>query len=348
VPLGNRRSCPIISKSSAVALNLLFHMHHESEAVRDTPRAYAETMALIRQADELAIDCVWLAEHHLSPTRGRLPSPLLFAVAAARETRRLRLGPCVLLVPLHGPVDLAEQIATADLLTDGRLVAGLGSGGNPEEFAAYGVSLEERRTRFAEGLEVITGALGGGAFSYAGRFYHVPEITLVPAPLQPVNHLIWVAAGSLDSARLAGRSGGNLLLARGTPLADLRAQITAYQEARAEQDVHPETARIQVTRGVYVARTDEQAWREAEQGIVEYLRASRRDVPNDNLQDLAQRGDFIIGSPRTCAAAIRALTKAVPITDLACDIALYGMEHARTAQSLDLLGREVAELLCAE
>jgi alkanesulfonate monooxygenase SsuD/methylene tetrahydromethanopterin reductase-like flavin-dependent oxidoreductase (luciferase family) len=323
-------------------------MHHEPETVRDTPRAYAETMALIRQADELAIECVWLAEHHLSPTRGRLPTPLLFAVAAARETRRLRLGPCVLLVPLHGPLDLAEQIATADLLTDGRLVAGLGSGGNPEEFAAYGVPLEERRLRFAEGLEVITSALGGGAFSYAGTHYQVPEITLVPTPLQPVNQLIWVAAGSLDSARLAGHSGGNLLLARGTSLADLRAQIAAYQDARAERGLDPERARIQVTRGVYVASTDDQAWCEAEQGIVEYLRASRRDATNGTVQELAQRGDFIIGSPRTCAAAIRALTRAIPITDLACDITLYGMDHERTAHSLDLLGREVAALAANE
>ncbi len=323
-------------------------MHHESESVRDTPRAYAETMSLIRRADELSIECAWLAEHHLSPTRGRLPSPLLFVVAAGRETRRIRLGPCVLLVPLHGPLDLAEQIASADLLIGGRLVAGLGSGGNPEEFAAYGVPLEERRTRFAEGLDIITRALGGDAFSYAGTHYQAPEVTLVPTPLQPVDQLIWVAAGSLDSARLAGHSGGNLLLARGTPLTDLSAQISAYREARTERGLDPESARIQLTRGVYVAPTDEQAWREAEQGIVEYLRASKRAAPNDTLQDLAQRGDFIIGSPRTCAAAIRTLTDAIPITDLACDITLYGMDHGRTSRSLDLLGGEVAALVGSE
>jgi alkanesulfonate monooxygenase SsuD/methylene tetrahydromethanopterin reductase-like flavin-dependent oxidoreductase (luciferase family) len=266
-------------------------------------------------------------------------------VAAARETRRIRVGPCVLLVPLHGPLDLAEQIATADLLAGGRLMAGLGSGGNAEEFAAYGIALEERRGRFAEGLEIITRALRGGSFSYTGAHYQVPEVTLVPAPSTPVGQLIWVAAGSLASAQLAGQSGGNLLLARGTSLTDLRAQIAAYREARVDRGMDLATARIQVTRGIYVAPSDEQAWREAEQGIVEYALASGRAVPGDRLQLKAQHGDFIIGSAQTCAAAIRALIESVPITDLACDIAMYGMEHEHTSRSLDLLGREVAALV---
>src|SRR5271165_2453638 len=141
---------PSHTQRTPIALNLLFHLQHETEAERPTPQTYEEILALIQQADTLPISGVWLAEHHLLDTRGRLPAPLLMAVAGARETRRIRIGPCVLLVPLHTPLDLAEQIATADLLTSGRLLVGLGSGGNPEEFAAFGVSLDERATRFEE------------------------------------------------------------------------------------------------------------------------------------------------------------------------------------------------------
>lgn len=278
-------------------LNLLFHLHHETEAERPTPQAYEEVLSLIRQADTLPIECVWLAEHHLLDTRGRLPAPLLMAVAGARETRRVQLGPCVLLVPLHNPLDLAEQIATTDVLTKGRLLVGLGSGGNPEEFAAFGVPLDERPGRFVEGVALLARALGGRPFSFSGTYYQIPEVMLMPRPLQPPEHMLWVATGSVASAQLAGQSGTHLLLARGMSLARLREQIAAYQEARAAQGLQRAGARVQVTRGLYVAPTDAQAWEEAAYGIVEYLRRSGRTVETGEVRELARQGDFIIGSP---------------------------------------------------
>jgi alkanesulfonate monooxygenase SsuD/methylene tetrahydromethanopterin reductase-like flavin-dependent oxidoreductase (luciferase family) len=326
-------------------LNLLFHLHHETEAERPTPQAYDEVLALIRQADTLPIGGVWLAEHHLLDTRGRLPAPLLMAVAGARETRRIRIGPCVLLVPLHAPLDLAEQIATADLLTEGRLLVGLGSGGNPEEFAAFDVSLDERAARFTEGVAALSRALTGESFSFDGVHYHIPEVRLMPRPLQAVGQMLWVATGSVASARLAGQSGAHLLLARGMDLPRLREQIAAYEEARVARGLNRESARIQVTRGLYVAPTDAQAWEDAGQGVVEYLRRSGRILESGDVQKLARQGDFIIGAPESCAAAISELAATIPITDLACDIALTGMAHSRTARSLDLLGNAVAPLL---
>ncbi len=330
----------------ALTLNLLFHLHHETEAERPTPRGYAEVSRLIVQADDLPIGCAWLAEHHLDPMRGRLPAPLLMTVAAARETRRIRVGPCVLVLPLCHPLAAAEEIATADVLMGGRLAAGVGSGGNPEEFAAFGVPLDERRARYAESLDIVTRALHGERFSHAGDYYQFPEVALVPQPLQPIGELLWVAASSVTAAALAGRSGGNLLLSRGMPLDALREQITTYRAARAAAGYDPDTAHIQLTRGVYVAATDEDAWREGAEGILRYARRTGREgVAGDDLRELAPAGDFIVGAPATCAEGIRALAAALPITDLACDIALIGMDYARVARSLDLLGRAVVPLL---
>ena len=325
-----------------LTLNLLFHLRHEAEAERPTTRAYAEALALVRQADLLPIGCAWLAEHHLSPVRGRLPAPLLLAVAAAQGTRRIRVGPCVLILPLRHPLAVAEELATADLLTGGRLAAGVGSGGNPEEFAAFGVPLDERRARYTEGLDIVARALRGDRFAFRGRYYDVPEVELVPRPLQRVEEMLWVAASSIAAAEAAGRSGGHLLLSRGLPLVDLRAQVAAYRAARVAAGYDGVTARIQVTRGVHVAPTDDAAWREAAEGIRRHvLRPGREGAATGvtgNLAELARRGDFIVGSPATCAAEIRTLAAALPITDLACDIDLIGMPHEQVARSLDLLG----------
>src|SRR5689334_14116465 len=90
---------------------LLFHLHHESESERSSRRAYAEVLDLVRRADDLPIERAWFAEHHLLDTRGRVPAPLLLCVAAARETRRIGVGACVVVLPLHHPLDVAEQAA---------------------------------------------------------------------------------------------------------------------------------------------------------------------------------------------------------------------------------------------
>jgi alkanesulfonate monooxygenase SsuD/methylene tetrahydromethanopterin reductase-like flavin-dependent oxidoreductase (luciferase family) len=267
-------------------------------------------------------------------------------VAAARETRRIRLGPCVLVLPLHHPLDLAEQVAEADLLCGGRLAVGVGSGGNPEEFAGYGVPLEERRERFAEALEVFTRAIQGEEFSYSGAYYTVPPVTLVPRPLQRVQDLLWVAASSLGSAAVAGRSGGRLLTSRGMPLRDLLEQIAVYRETRAEAGYDATGVAIQVTRGVYVAESEEAAWREAEPGIRRhYAYLTRYHGEGCALREMARRGDFIVGTPGQVAEEIAALAAEAPITHLACDISLNGVPHERIARSLDLLGREVVPLV---
>lgn len=329
-----------------LSFTLLFHTHHDREAEKSSAAAYDDVLDLIRRADTLPIGCAWIAEHHLSPTRGRIPAPLLMVVAAARETRRIRVGPCVLLLPLHHPLDLAEQVAQADLLCDGRLNAGVGSGGNPDEFAGYGVPLEERRARFAEALEVFTRAIGGGQVSHAGRYYTVPPVTVVPQPLQSVQDLLWVAASSLGSATVAGRSGGHLLTSRGMPLRDLHEQIAAYRAAREDAGFDAASGAIQVTRGIYVAASEGEAWRDVEPGIrrhYDYL--SRYGGEECDVREMARRSDFIVGTAQQVAEQIEALAAQVPITHLACDISLNGVPHERITRSLDLLGGAVIPLV---
>jgi len=332
-------------------LNLLFHLY-DDDGVPDAgrrvapARAYADLLRLARQADELpGIARIWLAEHH-RPTRGRLPAPLLLSVAAARKTRRVGMGPCVVILPLHHPFDVAEQSAVADLLSDGRLAVGVGSGGDAAELALFGVPQGQRRDRFTEGLEVLRLALSGQPFSYSGAHYTVPQTQVTPLPLQTPEQLLWVAAGSEASAALAGRSGGHLLLARGIPSPTLRALVAAYRAARTGAGYGVDGARVQVTRGVYVARDEDTAWREAAEGVRRhYARLARYGNDAVDLREMARRGDFIIGAPEQCAAALAAVADEVPVTDLACDITLPGMPHERVERSLDLLGRRVAPLL---
>jgi alkanesulfonate monooxygenase SsuD/methylene tetrahydromethanopterin reductase-like flavin-dependent oxidoreductase (luciferase family) len=130
------------------------------------------------------------------------------------------------------------------------------------------------------------------------------------------------------------------------PLRDLLEQIAVYREARAEAGYDGARAAIQVTRGVYVAESEEAAWREAEPGIRRhYAYLTRYHGEDCPLREMARRGDFVVGTPGQVAEEIAALAAEVPITHLACDISLNGVPHEQIARSLDLLGREVVPLV---
>src|ERR1700726_948311 len=109
--------------------------HLEGPRERPSGEIYAELGELAGLADDLGIDYFWFAEHHAHAHFGHLPAPLLLALHLAGQTKQIRLGTAIICLNLHHPLSIAEQTATADLLTHGRMAIGFGSGSTPEEFA---------------------------------------------------------------------------------------------------------------------------------------------------------------------------------------------------------------------
>src|SRR3954465_2546707 len=131
---------------------------------------YRDELALIREAEELGFDTVWLTEHHFAED-GYSPSITPISAAVAPTTERIRIGFNLLLLPLHHAVQLAEDLATIDVLSNGRLDVGLGQGYALHEFAGYGIARAERLSRFLEGLDVVEGLWTNDVFSYHGKRY---------------------------------------------------------------------------------------------------------------------------------------------------------------------------------
>ena len=131
----------------------------------------------------------------------------MMAVKLAERTERVNIGTAVLVLPLHHPLQLAEEIAMADQLTGGRLEAGFGSGYQEYEFQRLGVSLEEKRPLFDEGLEVIVKALTQESFTHEGEHYHFPETSIFPRPFQTPHPSFWIAAQSPPSIAATVRRG---------------------------------------------------------------------------------------------------------------------------------------------
>ncbi len=217
---------------------------------------YRNELKLIREAEELGYDTVWLTEHHFAED-GYSPSIVPIAAAIAAVTKRIRIGFNLLLLPLHHPVQLAENLAAIDLISNGRLDVGLGQGYAVHEFAGYGIERSERLSRFVEGWDILNGLWTEDVFSYDGKRYNVDSARLVPKPVQQPTPPVWVGATSEKAVRRAGRRGANLL-----GLANPALQA-AYEESRREAGLTLDTAKVLQLHWAHVADSDDDAWAEA-------------------------------------------------------------------------------------
>src|SRR5438270_9925790 len=190
-------------------------------------QAFEELLEQILLTERLGFDEAWFAEHHHSDY-GMLASPNLIVAALAHRTRRLRLGNLVNALPLHDPIRLAEEVATLDILTGGRLNVGLGRG-VPRDDIKHGLDVDTARARFSEGVGILTEAWKGGVFSHDGPTWKYADISCRPQPVQKPHPPIYYGAGSPDSARQIARRGWHLAMSR-QPLHNIAATTQAYRD----------------------------------------------------------------------------------------------------------------------
>ncbi len=129
----------------------------------------------IRHAERLGFDSAWIAQHHFHEQEGGLPSPLVFLAHVAAQTDRIRLGTAIITLPMENPLRVAEDAAVLDLLTDGRLEVGFGSGGTPTSFLPFGLTSEQRGAAFADHLHLIHSAWRGDTLSHPDNRLYPPR-----------------------------------------------------------------------------------------------------------------------------------------------------------------------------
>ena len=174
--------------------------------------AYHDFVNYVVEAEKLGFSSVFLVEHHFTGFGQVSASMSMLAYLAAR-TERIRLGTAVVVLPWHNPVLVAEQAATLDLLSNGRLDFGVGKGYRSYEFSGFCIAPEEATERFDEAMEVIRKAwTSADRFSYHGKRWRFDNVVVEPSPIQQPHPPFWLGAGSPESIRRAAREGYNLLL----------------------------------------------------------------------------------------------------------------------------------------
>lgn len=172
----------------------------------------------------------------------------------AMRTTTLRLGSAVIVLPWHNPVLLAEEAATLDLVSGGRLDFGIGKGYRHSEFIGFQIPPEEADARFEEAIEVITRSwLTRSRFTHRGRFWRFEEVVVEPPPAQEPHPPLWVAAGSEASIRRAAQRGFNLILDQYASPRQIGERIALYRSERGAHGLPFDPMQVAVARQLYIA-----------------------------------------------------------------------------------------------
>ena len=317
---------------------------------------YRDILAQIDLGDELGFDTVWLGELHFSRAFSILASPLMVLAAAAQRTSRIRLGTAVTLLPMHNPVKIAEDAATADILSNGRLELGVGRGTAPLHYAGYGIPQEQSRERFDEALDFIVGAWTNERFSYEGKYFRADELTVIPRPVQRPHPPVRIAANSPDTFPFAAQRRFPIFA---TPLINppdkLKEGLEVYRGTLPAGD----TA---LAFPVHVTTSRAQARRDTEAGLMRFLREAAERLAPLGQADIKSFEAFrqvlariervtyedmdremgVFGDPDYCVDRVQTLKREYGMDEFICYFNQGGvMDHALVRDSMTRFAKEV-------
>lgn len=317
------------------------------EGTGDPGRIYNETLELFITADRLGFDAGWIAQHHFHVHPGRLPSPFPFLAAVAQRTERLRLGTSIVSLPLEIPLRVAEDAAVVDLMSGGRVELGIGSGGAPEEFEAFGLDTDQRLPRTTEGVQVIRDALLGKALTDDGLHLDPPSPSLVDR--------LWQSSMSERGARYVAEQGAGMLLAKAAwrdekPTDEVQELVVqAYKEAWAQNEsLQDKPPRIGLSRGIYPAADKETALADLRPAVMDLAKKQERmgNVPaGKSLEYHCYRQHIAYGSPAEVAAFLAADRTLPHATDLILQFSPLIPTFDRAKELLAQIATEIAPAL---
>lgn len=333
-----------------------YHEFHRQAEGQSDSDALAMGIDQVIQAEAWGLDSVWLAEIHQQSARSVLTAPLTILAALATRTTRLMLGTGVQVLPLAHPLRLAEETATVDQISGGRLLLGVGRSGNPRAYAAYGVPYSESRERFYETLEILKRAWTQEVFSYEGKYWSFNEARAVPRPFQRPHPPIRIAGASEDTFPVLGALGYPLFVAvRSGTVSALAPDLVAYRDAY-DAAGHPGKGEVHLRIAVHVAETDAEAQAQAHASIMHGYRAlttqlegapnARRRAELEQVRALTYddilRDKVLIGSPDTVAERLRELRAELGIDGILAELNFGArIPEPDMMRSLRLLCQEV-------
>jgi alkanesulfonate monooxygenase SsuD/methylene tetrahydromethanopterin reductase-like flavin-dependent oxidoreductase (luciferase family) len=313
----------------------------------DIVRRFHETLGLVRLADRLGFDSITKTAHYSAhPFQMLQLVPMLARFAA--EAPRLRLNAGVLLLPLLSPLHVAEEFATLDVITNGKIILGVGLGYRDVEFKAFGVPRRERARRFEANLIAIKRLWTEDKVRMKTPYFELDDASCAPQPRQKPHPPIWVGANADPAIERAARLGDCWYIGPAIAIPALERQIELYKRAL-DAAGKPFPTELPMRREVFVAKTKAEAIRLC----APYLGAKyaayhawRQDMPDDD-RGLGQAFDnligdrFLIGSPDEVAEQMLVLRRRLRINHLVMSTEWAGMPESLATETIEMLAKEV-------
>ena len=342
-----------------------FGIFHEFPALegRSDAEAFARAFDIVDGAEAWGLDVLWLAELHFDAPRSVLSSPMCIASAIAMRTKRMKVGVAVQVLPLGNPLRIAEEAATVDHLTQGRLIFGAGRSGVAKTYEAYNIPYAESKERFNETLEIVQRAWTERTFSHQGKYFHFEDVTVTPRPFQTPMPPIRVAATSPDTFAAIGSMGWPIFLAvRHEDARHFLPMVETYRAAWRSSG-HAGKGEIYLRAPGFVAPTAALAKERYEASLLRYYRAQgellgdslmrlgvERDSPRWDTAntlmtmtyDQAIEGSPLIGTPDAVTEKLMALRDDMGLSGVLVELNCGGqVERAHELEALRMFCQDV-------
>jgi alkanesulfonate monooxygenase SsuD/methylene tetrahydromethanopterin reductase-like flavin-dependent oxidoreductase (luciferase family) len=308
----------------------------------DTARAFRESTQTILRAESLGFEQAWLTEHHFNAFSISASIRPLLAYLAAKTTR-IGLGAAAVLLPFHDPVSVAEDVATIDALSEGRLMLGVSRGGPfPDQNRHFKVDAEDSRQRLYEALDVIEKALARECVDHVGAHYHYSDLSVYPRPVRPALP-VWLASTAEESLALAASRGYGLMFASAAPVSRIQ---TALRDFHGRE---PKGALPAIVARYFLCSLDLQRARDEAAPFIRDFGANMRGGMRKDVSGAASAGaagmgaaedagrwlaNAIVGDPAACIDQCIALREAIGPHVLLLKPASYDPETNRQALTL--------------
>ena len=338
----------------------LFNLMQRRDTARPHREIFTDMADMVKLAEDIGFDIAWFAEHHFSDY-SLCPSPMMAAAWCAPVTKRIRLAPGVLVLPLYHPLRLAQEIGMLDQMCDGRFVLGVGTGYQDYEFDRFGVNLREGGDRFLEFLDILEIGLTTGEVEYQGKFYTVPRAMIAVPTMQGLPEV--VVAGVLNHPgirRRVAQSNYIPLLSPGwNPFAMMEDQKARYAQVYNEIGKDPAEMRLALMRFVHVADNRKDALEAAENfrystrvavalrfNYGEFEGTVHKDIPAKEEPTLEQMiENMVIGDAEHCAEMIVDEIRRLGPYSYSCFMQGGWLDAKLARSSLEKFGAEVLPLI---
>ena len=314
----------------------------------DHQQQWRDHLEQFRAARDAGFDTYCWAHHYLiDPFQHFQPFPVLARLAA--EPGDMKLATSVLLLPLLNPVDVAEQVATLDQISEGRFILGLGLGYRPEECEAFGTPMSQRGARASEALKLMQRLWTEDEVTHHGRYFHVSNARPTARPYQKPHPKIWLAAMSDPAIRRVGREGHILFIGPAQPFDMIRRQIDLYHQTLKENG-HTTPDEMVIVREFFCAGSRQEALDKGGRGFQrKYQEYATHGLQGDDPEltrkvtgDLEGLMDdtFIVGSPQECLEQI-ARYRELGFTEIALRLFYPEMAQKNVLDHIELVGKEL-------